>query len=102
MKRKSGNELWFWFYEFLMKTIYAETYLYKIAKGATWDYSRKLTPPQAFVFELCKELYELVQIVGAGVQEEVKFYKFLVFSITTLRILFVLYTMKEDSRSRTC
>ena len=51
MNRKPGNELWFLFYEFLMKTIYAETYSYKIVKGAASNYSRKLTPPQVFVFE---------------------------------------------------
>ena len=50
MKRKPGNNLWFWFYEFLMKTIYAETHLYKTAKGAARNYNRKLTPPQVFVF----------------------------------------------------
>ena len=27
MKRKRWNVLWFWFYEFLMKTIYPETHL---------------------------------------------------------------------------
>ena len=50
MKRKRENDLWFWFYEFLMKTIHAETHLYKIVKGAVWNYSRKLTPPQLFAF----------------------------------------------------
>ena len=29
MKRRQENDFWFWFYEFLIKTIYAETNLYK-------------------------------------------------------------------------
>ena len=49
----------FLFYEFLMKTIYAETHSYKIVKGAALNYSRKLTPPQVFVFELCNELLQV-------------------------------------------
>ena len=69
MKRKRGNDSWFWFYEFLVKTIYAEIHLYKIVKGAAWNYRRKLTPPQVFVFLALKELYELLQIVEAGVRD---------------------------------
>ena len=57
MKRKRGNDSWFWFYEFLIKTIYAETNLYKIFKGAAWNYSRKLTPPQVFVFNSERALW---------------------------------------------
>ena len=57
MKRKRGNDLWFWFYEFLIKTIYAETNLYKIGKGAAWNYSIKLTPPQVFVFNSERALW---------------------------------------------
>ena len=69
MKRKRGNDLWFWFYEFLIKTIYAETNLYKIGKGAAWNYSIKLTPPQVFVFNS-----ELLQIVGARIRGFSKFF----------------------------
>ena len=49
MRRKRGNDLWFWFYELFMKTIYADTQLYKIVEGEAWNYSKKLTPPQVFV-----------------------------------------------------
>ena len=46
---KQGNDLWFWFYELFMKTVYVDTQLYKIVKGEAWNYSTKLTPPQVFV-----------------------------------------------------
>ena len=47
-------------------------------------------------FELCKELYELLQMEGLGV--EVKFHTFLIFLITHIKICFIFYTMKEGNR----
>ena len=34
----------------LDEDIYEIIQLYKIVKGAAWNYSRKLTPPQVFAF----------------------------------------------------
>ena len=69
MKRKRGNDLWFWFYEFLMKTIYAETHLYKIDKGAAWNHSRQLTPPLVLFFSSERALWTASDIRGRSLRK---------------------------------